>query len=129
MIGVVLSHRFEVPNHAPYHALDIAAAPVRQHRAGRAAMAQPAGNSAPARPDDKRIRGSDGVRIWYAVFGLGQPVVLLHGGLAKRSNTLFMADQIPGSGLLIEPQVSHVAFLQDAEQFNADVQHFLRQVR
>jgi pimeloyl-ACP methyl ester carboxylesterase len=37
-------------------------------------------------------------------------------------------DHIPGSGLLIEPQVSHFAFLQDPEQFNADVLHFLMHV-
>ena len=43
----------------------------------------------------------------------------------KRENTLFMADHIPDSGLLIEPQVSHFAFLQDPQQFNADVLHFL----
>jgi pimeloyl-ACP methyl ester carboxylesterase len=36
-----------------------------------------------------------------------------------------MADHIPNSGLLIEPQVSHFAFLQDSQQFNADVLHFL----
>jgi pimeloyl-ACP methyl ester carboxylesterase len=50
-----------------------------------------------------------------------------HDEAIKRSNTLFMADQIPGSGLLIQPKVSHFSFLQDAEQFNADVLHFLRQ--
>jgi pimeloyl-ACP methyl ester carboxylesterase len=45
----------------------------------------------------------------------------------KRPNTLFMAEQIPNSGLLIQPQVSHFSFLQDPEQFNTDVLHFLRQ--
>lgn len=50
-----------------------------------------------------------------------------HDEAIKRSNTLFMADQIPNSGLLIEPRVSHFAFLQDPEQFNADVLHFLAQ--
>ena len=45
----------------------------------------------------------------------------------KRTNTLYMADQIPGSGLLIQPKVSHFSFLQDAAQFNADVLHFLKQ--
>ncbi|HTC97010.1 MAG TPA: alpha/beta hydrolase [Bradyrhizobium sp.] len=50
-----------------------------------------------------------------------------HDEAIKRSNTLFMADQIPNSGLLIEPRVSHFAFLQDAEQFNDDVLHFLEQ--
>jgi pimeloyl-ACP methyl ester carboxylesterase len=51
-----------------------------------------------------------------------------HDEAIQRDNTLFMADHIPGSGLLIEPQVSHFAFLQDPEQFNADVLHFLTHV-
>jgi pimeloyl-ACP methyl ester carboxylesterase len=49
-----------------------------------------------------------------------------HDEAIKRANTLFMADQIPGCGLLILPQVSHFAFLQDPEQFDADVLHFLK---
>jgi pimeloyl-ACP methyl ester carboxylesterase len=36
-----------------------------------------------------------------------------------------MAASIPGAGLLIQPQVSHFSFLQDPEQFNDDVLHFL----
>jgi pimeloyl-ACP methyl ester carboxylesterase len=52
-----------------------------------------------------------------------------HDEVIKRENTLFMADQIPDSGLLIEPQVSHFAFLQDAEQFNADVLHFVQHLK
>ncbi len=48
-----------------------------------------------------------------------------HDEAIKRENTLFMADHIPDSGLLIEPQVSHFAFLQNPQQFNADVLHFL----
>lgn len=36
-----------------------------------------------------------------------------------------MAKWIPGAGLLIEPDVSHFAFLQDSEQFTRDVEHFL----
>ncbi len=48
-----------------------------------------------------------------------------HDEAIKRENTLFMADNIPGSGLLIQPQVSHFSFLQDPAQFNADVLHFL----
>jgi pimeloyl-ACP methyl ester carboxylesterase len=52
-----------------------------------------------------------------------------HDEAIKRGNTLFMADQIPDSGLLIEPQVSHFAFLQDPEQFNSDVLHFLRHAK
>ena len=52
-----------------------------------------------------------------------------HDEAIKRDNTLFMADHIPDSGLLIEPDVSHFAFLQDPAQFNADVLHFLAHVK
>jgi pimeloyl-ACP methyl ester carboxylesterase len=52
-----------------------------------------------------------------------------HDEAIKRDNTLFMADNIPGSGLLIEPEVSHFSFLQDPAQFNADVLHFLEHVK
>ena len=45
----------------------------------------------------------------------------------KRENTLFMADQIPNAGLLIQPEVSHFSFLQDSRQFNEHVLHFLEQ--
>ncbi len=34
----------------------------------------------------------DGVKIWYAIFGHGDPVVLLHGGLA---NSAYWGNQIP----------------------------------
>jgi pimeloyl-ACP methyl ester carboxylesterase len=40
-----------------------------------------------------------------------------------------MAANIPGSGLLLMPEVSHFAFLQDPAQFNADVLHFLEHVK
>ena len=43
----------------------------------------------------------------------------------KREDTEFMAAQIPNSGLLIQPWVSHFSFLQDSKQFNEDVLHFL----
>ena len=52
-----------------------------------------------------------------------------HDEAIKRENTLFMADHIPDSGLLIEPQVSHFAFLQDPQQFNTDVLHFLTNLK
>lgn len=43
----------------------------------------------------------------------------------QRQNTLFMADHIPGSGLLILPQASHFAFLQDPALVNLALEHFL----
>ena len=50
-----------------------------------------------------------------------------HDEAIERSNTLFMADHIPGSGLLILPQVSHFAFLQDPGMFDTALRHFLAQ--
>ncbi|MBR0912738.1 alpha/beta fold hydrolase [Bradyrhizobium japonicum] len=48
-----------------------------------------------------------------------------HDEAIKRENTEFMAANIPGAGLLIQPGVSHFSFLQDPEQFSDDVLHFL----
>ncbi|SFI70657.1 alpha/beta fold hydrolase [Bradyrhizobium sp. cf659] len=48
-----------------------------------------------------------------------------HDEAIKRENTEFMAANIPGAGLLIQPEVSHFSFLQDPERFNDDVLHFL----
>jgi pimeloyl-ACP methyl ester carboxylesterase len=50
-----------------------------------------------------------------------------HDEAIRRENTLFMADHIPNADLLIQPGVSHFSFLQDTEQFNRDVLHFLAQ--
>jgi pimeloyl-ACP methyl ester carboxylesterase len=51
-----------------------------------------------------------------------------HDEAIKRENTEFMAAHIPGAGLLIQPEVSHFSFLQDPQQFNGDVLHFLAHV-
>jgi pimeloyl-ACP methyl ester carboxylesterase len=48
-----------------------------------------------------------------------------HDEAIERANTLFMADAIPGAGLLIQPEVSHFSFMQDSVEFTADVLHFL----
>ena len=47
---------------------------------------------------------------------------------SSASNTEFMAAHIPNAGLLLQPEVSHLSFLQDPEQFNTDVLHFLDHV-
>lgn len=52
-----------------------------------------------------------------------------HDEAIKRENTEFMAEQIPGAGLLLQPQVSHFSFLQDPAQFTADVLHFLARTK
>ncbi len=52
-----------------------------------------------------------------------------HDEAIKRENTEFMAAHIPNAGLLIQPEVSHFSFIQDPDQFSADVLHFLRHVK
>jgi pimeloyl-ACP methyl ester carboxylesterase len=52
-----------------------------------------------------------------------------HDEAIKRENTEFMAANIPGAGLLLQPAVSHFSFIQDPEQFTADVLHFLKHVK
>ena len=52
-----------------------------------------------------------------------------HDEAIKRTNTEFMAAQIPNAGLLLQPEVSHFSFLQDPQQFDNDVLHFLEHVQ
>ncbi len=48
-----------------------------------------------------------------------------HDEAIKRAHTEYIAATIPGAGLLILPNVSHFAFLQDPVQFNDAILHFL----
>jgi len=48
-----------------------------------------------------------------------------HDEMINHDQPRTMADWMPGGGLLIEPDVSHFAFLQDPAQFNRDIAHFL----
>ncbi len=48
-----------------------------------------------------------------------------HDEAIKREHTEYMAATIPHAGLLILPNVSHFAFLQDPKQFNFAILHFL----
>ncbi|MDQ6779588.1 MAG: alpha/beta hydrolase [Candidatus Eremiobacteraeota bacterium] len=52
-----------------------------------------------------------------------------HDEAIYRRNTEFMAANIPQAGLLLQPAVSHFSFLQDPEQMNADILHFMRHVK
>jgi pimeloyl-ACP methyl ester carboxylesterase len=56
------------------------------------------------------------------------PVLIVdgdHDQSIKRGHTEYMAATIPGAGLLILPNASHFAFLQDPELFNYAILHFL----
>jgi pimeloyl-ACP methyl ester carboxylesterase len=48
-----------------------------------------------------------------------------HDEAIKRAHTEYIAATIPHAGLLILPNVSHFAFLQDPDQFNFAILHFL----
>lgn len=48
-----------------------------------------------------------------------------HDEAIKRAHTAYMAATIPGAGLLILPNVSHFAFIQDPGLFNAALLQFL----
>ena len=52
-----------------------------------------------------------------------------HDGAIERENTEFMAKEIPGAKLIIQPSVSHFSFLQNPEQFNSDVLRFLEKTK
>ncbi len=56
------------------------------------------------------------------------PVLVVDGDrdeAIKREHTEYIAATIPHAGLLILPNVSHFAFLQDPKQFNFAILHFL----
>jgi len=48
-----------------------------------------------------------------------------HDEAIKREHTEYIAATIPRAGLLILPNASHFAFLQDPELFNYAIFHFL----
>jgi pimeloyl-ACP methyl ester carboxylesterase len=59
---------------------------------------------------------------------IASPVLIAdgdHDEAIKREHTEYIAATIPGAGLLILPNTSHFAFLQDPDLFNFAVLHFL----
>jgi pimeloyl-ACP methyl ester carboxylesterase len=59
---------------------------------------------------------------------IDRPVLVVdgdHDEAIKREHTEYIAATIPHAGLLILPNVSHFAFLQDPAQFNFAILHFL----
>lgn len=59
---------------------------------------------------------------------IDKPVLVVdgdHDEAIKRAHTEYIAATIPRAGLLILPNVSHFAFLQDPRQFNFAILHFL----
>src|SRR5690349_1564631 len=53
--------------------------------------------SLPATSDQGYIE-NDGARIWYAAYGSGRPVILLHGGLGHSGNWGYQVPALAGNG-------------------------------
>ena len=49
-----------------------------------------------------------------------------HDDVVTREDTLFIANHIPWSGLLIQPEVGHFSLIQDPDRFSDDILHFLQ---
>ena len=75
-------------------------------------------------------------KMWFAepnwtddqLAAIDTPVLVVdgdHDEAIKRAHTEYIAATIPHAGLLILPNVSHFAFLQDPDQFNFAILHFL----
>ena len=43
-------------------------------------------------PEESGLASVNGIKIWYATFGRGEPVIMLHGGLA---NSNYWGLQVP----------------------------------
>jgi pimeloyl-ACP methyl ester carboxylesterase len=89
-----------------------------------------------ATPDDYNGFVEQISRMWAAqpnwsdaqLRDIDTPVLVVdgdHDEAIKREHTETIAATIPHAGLLILPNVSHFAFLQDPEQFNFAILHFL----
>ena len=89
-----------------------------------------------ATPDDYNVFVEQISRMWAEqpnwsdaqLEAIETPVLVVdgdHDEAIKREHTEYIAATIPHAGLLILPNVSHFAFLQDPEQFNFAILHFL----
>ncbi|GAB2892040.1 alpha/beta hydrolase [Paraburkholderia jirisanensis] len=63
-------------------------------------LTQFAMHGAPALPDDGHTAWveHDGARLWYAAFGAGTPLVLLHGGLGHSGNWGYQVSALVAAG-------------------------------
>ena len=51
-----------------------------------------------AAPDDQGYVDNEGARIWYATYGSGAPVIMLHGGLGHSGNWGYQVPPLLGNG-------------------------------
>ena len=75
------------------------------------------------RADNQGYVEHDGARIWYATYGSGSPVVLLHGGLGHSGNWGYQVPALVGSGcraVLIDSR-GHGRSTRDARPYTYDL--------
>src|SRR4029077_9405050 len=76
----------------------------------------------PATPNEGHVE-HDGARIWYAVYGSGPPVILLHGGLGHSGNWGYQVPALVRSGyrvVLIDSR-GHGRSTRDARPFSYEL--------
>ncbi|HXQ49983.1 MAG TPA: alpha/beta hydrolase [Stellaceae bacterium] len=95
--------------------------------ASRAAWAEPPWMTLPPTPTLPKAAQSgtasvNGIRIWYAEFGRGEPVILLHGGLA---NANYWGNQVPALAkryrVIVMDSRGHGRSTRDAQPFGYDL--------
>src|SRR6202011_1320107 len=73
--------------------------------------------------NDQGYVDHDGARIWYATYGSGSPVILLHGGLGHSGNWGYQVPPLVGSGyraVLIDSR-GHGRSTRDARPFSYEL--------
>ena len=73
--------------------------------------------------DDQGYVENDGARIWYAAYGSGSPVILLHGGLGHSGNWGYQVPALVGNGyraVLIDSR-GHGRSTRDARPFTYEL--------
>lgn len=65
----------------------------------------------------------DGARIWYAIYGSGDPVILLHGGLGHSGNWGYQVPVLVGSGrrVVVIDSRGHGRSTRDARPFTYEL--------
>ena len=73
--------------------------------------------------DDQGYVERDGARIWYATYGSGAPVILLHGGLGHSGNWGYQVPALAGSGyrVIVMDSRGHGRSTRDAQPFSYEL--------
>src|SRR5215471_5947833 len=73
--------------------------------------------------DDEGYVSHDGARIWYATYGSGAPVTLLHGGLGHSGNWGYQVPALIGNGYraVVIDSRGHGRSTRDARPYTYDL--------